>query len=96
LSMTDIPNFDFAKAIAEIEEINRWFQSEDINLDEGLAKFRRGLLLIKQCKERLKKAETEFVEIKKEFDTSDEAAVKSSVTPGESPKVEKTADNIPF
>ncbi|MFH1706138.1 MAG: exodeoxyribonuclease VII small subunit [Patescibacteria group bacterium] len=59
--------FDFAKAIEELEEINRWFQNEEINLDEGLSKFRRGLELIKKSRGRLKEVENEFKEIKKEF-----------------------------
>lgn len=59
--------FDFTKAIKELEEINRWFQSEEIDLEKGLFKFRRGLELIKKCRERLKKVENEFKEIKKEF-----------------------------
>jgi len=69
--MTQDKKFDFTSAIAELEEINRWFQGEDIDLDEGLAKFRRGLELIKKCKERLKQAENEFVEIKKGFETEE-------------------------
>lgn len=59
--------FDFAKAIEELEEINRWFQNEEISLDEGLSKFRRGLELIKKSRERLKQVENEFKKIKKEF-----------------------------
>ena len=59
--------FDFAKAMAELEEINRWFQSQEIDLDEGLAKFRRGLMLIKKSRQRLEEVENEFEEIKKEF-----------------------------
>lgn len=70
--------FDFAKAINEIEEINQWFQSEDINLDEGLAKFRRGLELIKKCRTRLKQAENEFTEIKKEFDVNEKEIISSN------------------
>lgn len=69
--MTQDKKFDFTSAIAELEEINRWFQGEDIDLDEGLAKFRRGLELIKKCKERLKQTENEFVGIKKEFETEE-------------------------
>ncbi len=60
-------SFDFAKAIEELEEINRWFQNEEIDLDAGLSKFRRGLELIKKSRERLKQVENEFKEIKKEF-----------------------------
>lgn len=59
--------FDFTKAIKELEEINRWFQEEEINLDEGLKKFRHGLDLIKKCQQRLKQVENEFVKIKKEY-----------------------------
>lgn len=60
-------SFDFAQAIEELEGINRWFQTEDIDLDEGLAKFRRGLEIIKNSRERLKQVENEFMEIKKQF-----------------------------
>ncbi len=63
--MTKDQVFDFSRAIKELEEINRWFQSEEINLDEGLSKFRKGLSLIKKCRERLKEVENEFTEIKK-------------------------------
>jgi exodeoxyribonuclease VII small subunit len=65
--MSQDTKFDFSKAITELEEINRWFQSEEIDLDTGLAKFRRGLELIKICRGRLKQVENEFIEIKKEF-----------------------------
>lgn len=70
--------FDFAKAIKEIEGINEWFQDEDVNLDEGLTKFRRGLELIRKCKTKLKKVENEFIEIKKEL-TTDEASKEESI-----------------
>lgn len=69
--MTKNKRIDFAKAIKELEEINRWFQGEEIDLEEGLAKFRRGLELIKKCRNRLKEAENEFQEIKKEFNSEE-------------------------
>lgn len=69
--------FDFTIAVKEIEEINQWFQNEDVDLDEGLAKFRRGLELIKKCQTRLKQVENEFVEIKKEFSVNDNRAEES-------------------
>jgi len=65
--MTENQKFNFTKAIKELEEINRWFQSGDIELEEGLGKFRRGLELIKNCRKKLKKVENEFTEIKKDF-----------------------------
>src|SRR5947208_745217 len=33
---TDTNKLDFATAINRLEEINGWFQHEDLNLDEGL------------------------------------------------------------
>jgi len=59
--------FNFTKAYQEVEEINNWFQEEDIDLDEALQKFQRGMDLIKKCKERLKNAENKFEEIKKKY-----------------------------
>lgn len=62
---------DFTQTIKELEEINQWFQNEDINLDEGLAKFRRGMDLIKKCRDRLKQVENEFIEIKRKYEASE-------------------------
>jgi len=59
--------FDFATAMKELEEINRWFQDEDIDLDIGLEKLKRAKELILQCRDRLKNVENEFVKIKDEF-----------------------------
>jgi len=60
--------FDFSDAIKELEEISLWFQNEEIDLDEGLAKFKRGAALIKKCREHLKEVENQFTEVKKEID----------------------------
>ncbi len=57
--------FNFTKSYQEIEEINEWFQGEDIDLDEALKKYERGLELVEKCKNRLKEAENKFEEIKK-------------------------------
>ena len=59
--------FNFTKAYQEIEEINEWFQGEEIDLDEALRKYERGMELINQCKERLKETENKFEEIKKKY-----------------------------
>jgi exodeoxyribonuclease VII small subunit len=60
-------DFNFTKFYQEIEEINEWFQGEDIDLDEALEKYERGMMLIQKCKERLKKSENKFEEIKKKY-----------------------------
>lgn len=59
--------FNFSEAFRELEEINEWFQREDIDLEEALQKYERGMELIKRCKERLKQAENKFEEIKKKY-----------------------------
>jgi len=58
---------NFAKVYQELEKINEWFQQEEIDLDEALEKFKRGLELIKICKKRLKETENQFREIQKEY-----------------------------
>jgi len=63
----EVENFNFTKFYQEIEEINEWFQEEDIDLDEALKKYERGMMLIQKCKERLKKSENKFEEIKKKY-----------------------------
>jgi exodeoxyribonuclease VII small subunit len=59
--------FDFAGALKKLEEINLWFQQEDIDLEEGLGKLRQGKDLLAQCRSRLKQVENEFTEIKSEM-----------------------------
>lgn len=59
--------FNFTKAYREIEEINEWFQGEDIDLDEALKKYERGMELVEKCKKRLRAAENKFEEIKKKY-----------------------------
>ena len=59
--------FSFKKALDELKKINEEFDSEEIDLDEALKKFKRGLELAKKCKERLKEVENEVVKIKEKF-----------------------------
>lgn len=57
----------FASAFAELEEITEWFEKGDVDLDEGLKKFERGLVLAKLCKDQLAEVENKVVELKKKF-----------------------------
>lgn len=63
--MTKKPTF--AEAFAELEAITEWFETGDIDLDEGLKKFERGLELAQLCKEKLGEVEVKVVELKKKF-----------------------------
>lgn len=69
--MNQNQKFNFTEAIKELEEINKWFQDEEVDLEEGLKKFRRGLELIKKCQERLRFVENEFKKIQTDFSTSE-------------------------
>lgn len=57
----------FAKSFAELEEIAAWFEQEDVDLDEALQKFERGLELAKACKDKLSEVENKVEQIKKKF-----------------------------
>ncbi len=63
--------FDFKKAYKEIEEINEWFQTEEIDLDEALSKYERAVELIGKCKERLEKSKNKFEKIKDKYQDSE-------------------------
>ena len=65
--MTTEDKFNFTKAYKEVEEINEWFQEEETDLEEALQKYERGMELVQKCKDRLKKVENKFEEIKKKY-----------------------------
>ena len=62
-------SFNFAKSFQELEQITEWFDGEEnIDLDEGLKKFERGLELSSELKKKLAEVENQVEEIKIKFD----------------------------
>lgn len=60
---------NFTKAFEELEGITEWFDSEDqLDLDEGLKKFERGLELAGDLKKKLSEVENKVQEIKAKFE----------------------------
>ena len=59
--------FNFGEAFDELEKITDWFDKEQIDLEEGLTKFERGLELAAKLKSRLKQVENRVEEIKVKF-----------------------------
>ena len=57
----------FAEAFRELEDITSWFETTEIDLDEGLKKFERGLELANVCKKKLAEVENKVIELKKKF-----------------------------
>jgi exodeoxyribonuclease VII small subunit len=59
---------NFAAAFEELEHITQWFDSQErVDLDEGLKKFERGLLLADGLKRKLNEVENKVEEIKQKF-----------------------------
>lgn len=60
--------FNFGQAFAELEKITQWFERGDVELEEGLKKFERGLELAGKLKKNLKEVENKVTEIKAKFE----------------------------
>jgi len=60
---------NLSESLKKLEEIARWFESrKEIDVEKGLEKVKEGARLIKASKERLRKVENEFEEIKREME----------------------------
>ena len=58
----------FAEAFAELEKLTEWFETEDVDLDDGIKKFERGLELAQVCKKKLAEVENKVTTLKKKFE----------------------------
>jgi exodeoxyribonuclease VII small subunit len=65
--MTSNDQFDFGAGLKELEEITAWFESEEVDLDEGLKKFERGMALAGQLRDHLAVIENRVEKIKVKF-----------------------------
>ena len=73
-----------SKAFKELEEITKEFENEEVDLEKGIPKFKRGLQLARYLKKRLSIIENEIKKIKGDFKDLDKEE--------EKPKLE----NSPF
>lgn len=53
----------FASAMKELEEINYWFETNELDLDVALTKYERAAKLIIFCQDKLKVTKNKFSEI---------------------------------
>jgi len=59
---------NLSESLKKLEKIVNWFElQEEVDVEKGLEKVKEGVKLIKASKERLKKVENEFEEVKKEL-----------------------------
>ena len=101
----DDKNITFAQAMKKLEEINSWFQNEDIDLDKGLARLQEGKEMIALCRMKLKAVENEFITIKEAYSKEDTASSDSigfdhtdttSIIETHEETIITTTDEIPF
>ena len=57
----------FGQGLGELEQITAWFESDTIDLDDGVAKFERGLSLIAQLRSQLETVENRVEKIRADF-----------------------------
>ena len=57
--------FNFAKSYQELEKIVKWFEKEEIDLEDGIKKFEEGSEIVKDLKGYLDKMENKIKELKK-------------------------------
>lgn len=58
--------------LEELEKITDELESEELDLEIGLEKFKKGLALAKEIKKRLLEIENQIIEVKKDFDNMGE------------------------
>jgi exodeoxyribonuclease VII small subunit len=60
---------NLTESLKKLEEIVEWFESQqEVDVEKALEKVKEGATLIKASKDRLKKIENEFEEVKKELE----------------------------
>ena len=61
----DKKKFNFAKTHQELQKLVAWFEGEDIDLEEGIARFEEGIKLVKELNVYLSTMENKIKELKK-------------------------------
>jgi exodeoxyribonuclease VII small subunit len=60
---------NLTQSLKKLEEIVEWFENQgEVDVEKGIEKVKEGVALIKLSRERLKKVENEFEEVKKELE----------------------------
>ena len=73
--MTKANSENFSNQLSELEAITSWFESDQVDLDEGITKFERGMELVTSLKQRLGEVENRVDKVKAKFDTAAQVVV---------------------
>lgn len=68
----DAKAIDISKGFEELETLAAWFEQGDGDLEQGLQKFERAMMIADTLKKRLDEAENTVKEIKQRFLSSNE------------------------
>ncbi|MFH1188428.1 MAG: exodeoxyribonuclease VII small subunit [bacterium] len=64
------------ESLSRLESMIAWFEvQKEVDVEAGLEKVKEGAALIKELKQRLKRVENEFQEIKKEVENEEERTI---------------------
>ncbi len=58
----------YQEIAAELDALVAWFQSEDVDLNEAISKYERGIDLVAQLEERIATAENKIEKLQQRFD----------------------------
>lgn len=58
-------------ALQQLEKLVEDLSRKDVDVEQGLEKFKAGVILIKFCRGQLEKAENEFKQLKSELEVGD-------------------------
>ena len=62
-NVSDIDKLSFEKALLELEKIVADLEKGEVNLEDSITSYERGVLLKKHCEKKLKDAETRITKI---------------------------------
>jgi exodeoxyribonuclease VII small subunit len=60
--------FEFEKSLTQLEAITTWLESSDADLDQGIAKFERGMELSQELRAHLTQIENRIEKIRQKFE----------------------------
>lgn len=63
---------DLKNALEQLEKLVNELSSDDVDVEQGLKKFKQGAELITFCRSQLKKAENEFKKLKSTLEADQE------------------------
>lgn len=94
MSTKKIEDLKVSEAFGELEKIVGAFENEELDLEESMPKFKRGLELAKYVKGKLAVMENEIKEVQAEFQADDRLTKAEEMSAATDP--DEDDDELPF